>query len=87
MKGFIYFSIFWLKRTTFIISAVTGLPFLVGGIILPLSCLISVFYCIYNIIFIYIGNSKLYEEIEDNLELKEPLDSIGKNTDEEVGKA
>lgn len=83
----IYLSIFWLKRTTFIVSQVTGLPFWVGGIMLPISCLIAVFYCIYNIIFINIGNSKLYEKTGDSLELKESLDPIGKNTDEEVGKA
>jgi len=82
-----YFSVLWLKKTMFVISQVTKLPFWVKGIALPISCLIVVFYCIYIIILINVNSSKLHEEIGDSFELKESLDSIRKNTDGEVGKA
>lgn len=82
-----YSSILWIKKTMFVTSQVTRLPFWVGSITLPISCLIVVFYCIYIIILINSNSSELHEEIGDSLELKESLDSIGKNTDGEVGKA
>jgi len=57
-----YLTILWLRKTIFVISQITGLPFWVGVITLPISFLIVVFYCVYIIILISKNSSKLHEE-------------------------
>jgi TRAP-type C4-dicarboxylate transport system permease small subunit len=70
-------SINWINRTLFVYSQVTGLPFWIGSIALPISCGLCVLYCLHNLVRLIKSDAELRMEIGGDLEYKGAMESLG----------
>jgi TRAP-type C4-dicarboxylate transport system permease small subunit len=70
-------SLQWINRTLFVFSQVTGLPFWVGSIALPISCALSALYCLNNLIRLINSDAELRKEIGGDLEYTNAMETLG----------
>jgi len=70
-------SINWINRTLFVFSQVTGLPFWMGSIALPISCALCVLYCLNNLVRLIGSDAALRKEIGGDLEYKGAMATLG----------
>jgi C4-dicarboxylate transporter DctQ subunit len=70
-------SINWINRTLFVYSQVTGLPFWIGSIALPISCAVCVLYCLNNLVRLIGSDAELRKEIGGDLEYKGAMETLG----------
>lgn len=70
-------SINWINRTLFVYSQVTGLPFWIGSIALPISCTVCVLYCLNNLVRLIGSDAELRKEIGGDLEYKGAMETLG----------
>jgi TRAP-type transport system small permease protein len=70
-------SISWINRTLFVYSQVTGLPFWIGSIALPISCALCLLYCLINLVRLIGSDTELRKEIGGDLEYKGAMESLG----------
>ena len=70
-------SIQWINRTLFVFSQVTGLPFWVGSIALPISCALCVLYCLNNLVRLIGSDAELRKEIGGDLEYTSAMETLG----------
>lgn len=70
-------SIDWINRTLFVYSQVTGLPFWIGSIALPISCALCVLYCLNNLVRLIGSDAELRKEVGGDLEYKGAMETLG----------
>lgn len=70
-------AINWINRTLFVYSQVTGLPFWIGSIALPISCGLCLLYCLINLVRLIGSDAELRKEIGGDLEYKGAMESLG----------
>lgn len=70
-------SINWINRTLFVFSQVTGLPFWMGSIALPISCALCVLYCLNNLVRLIGSDAELRKEIGGDLEYRGAMETLG----------
>lgn len=70
-------SVQWINRTLFVYSQVTGLPFWVGSIALPISCALCALYCLINLIRLIASDAEVRNELGGDLEYKGAMETLG----------
>jgi len=72
-------AISWINRTLFVYSQVTGLPFWIGSIALPISCALCLLYCLTNLIRLIGSDVELRKELGSDLDYKGAVESLGES--------